>query len=164
MDTKLKQLKEKIENNKKILNELRPEIESLEQKRVERLAEVTRNNSDEIAQQTLKTIEKGLDLKKNKRRVLEKQIAEITQQYNEFQRQQNFKLSDNIQEELAKSREERDWLRSEMIPSLQRQLQELEDRKKELDARVLSLSNQLSKIHRQTSSEDNETQIQDDKI
>ena len=154
LDSDLAKLKEQIEQNKKQNNELRQEIDILEQKRQERLQEVTRNNADEIAQRALKNIEKDIDECKGKRRNLQKQIADITQQYNTLQRQRTLRMSDNIQEELAKAREERDWLRSEFIPSLQRQLQELEERKKELDSLVLSLSQQLSAINRQNPSED----------
>ena len=148
LDTDLKKLKDRVLSNKKLIEELSHEIELLERKRVERLEEVTRNNADEIAQEALKEIEEKLDETKEKRKELEKQITEITQQYNQIQRQKSFKLSDNIQVQLTKAREEREWLRTEFIPALQRELQDLEKRKKELDSLVLSLSNQLSHIHR----------------
>ena len=154
LDNDLQKLREQIDENKRLSEELRTEIDSLELKRVERLKEVTLNNADDTAQQALKTIENKLDESKSKRRDLQKQITEITQQYNQTQRQKSLRLSNNIQEELTRAREERDWLRSDFIPSLQRQLQELEERKKELDSLVLSLSKQLSVINRQNPSED----------
>lgn len=159
LDTDLKKLKDRVRSNKKLIEELALEIELLEQKRVERLQEVTLNNADDIAQGALKEIEEKLDDSKEKRKELEKQIAEITQQYNQLKRQKSFKLSDNIQVQLTKAREERDWLRSEFIPALQRQLQDLEERKKELDSEVLSLSNQLSRIHQESPTDEEGTKF-----
>src|SRR5208337_1622589 len=137
LDTDLKKLKDQVLSNKKLIEEFSHEIELLERKRVERLEEVTRNNADDVAQEALKEIEEKLDETKEKRKELEKQIAETTQQYNQIQRQKSFKLSDNIQVQLTKAREEREWLRTEFIPALQRQLLDLEERKKELDSLVL---------------------------
>jgi iron-sulfur cluster repair protein YtfE (RIC family) len=159
LDPELNKLKEQVKSNKKLIEELSLEIELLEQKRVERLAEVTRNNADEIAQKALKTIEGKLDGNKEKRKELEKKITEISQRYHELQRQRSFKLSDNIQEQLTKAREERDWLRSDFIPALQRQLQDLEERKKELDTLVLSLSNQMSHVNRESRTDDDGTKF-----
>lgn len=154
LDTDLKKLKDRVLSNKKLIEELSHEIELLERKRVERLEEVTLNNADVVAQEALKEIEKRLDESKEKRKELEKQIAEVTQQYNQIQRQKSFKLSDNIQVQLTKAREEREWLRTEFIPALQRQLLDLEERKKELDSLVLSLSNQLAHLHRDNPGDD----------
>ena len=104
IDNVLQKLREQIDENKRLSEELLTEIDSLELKRVERLAEVTLDNADDAAQQALKSIENKLDETKLKRRELQKQITEITQQYNQTQRQRSMKLSDNIHDELARAR------------------------------------------------------------
>ena len=150
----LKKLQEQIEKNKILISDLQNQIESLEQKRSDKLAQVTRNNADERAQRALQMVERDLEENNERRRELEKQFTEINQKFKEMKNEIDNQVSDHIQDKLSKAREDRDHLRADFIPVVQRLLSDLEDCKKELDSLVLSLSNQLSHISRhQTSGE-----------
>ena len=152
-DFNLKKIESKIIENKHTINELISQIESLEKQREERLVEVTRNNADTSAQYALSQIEKQIETSKQQRRILEKETVDLTQQYKQISLQKTHEITDDIQVELIKAREERDRLRTELIPAAQRKLQELEERKRELDSQVLSLSNQLAKLNKQSTSD-----------
>ena len=160
----LKKITEQIEKNKKIISDLQNQIRSLEQKQTEKLVHVTRNNADEKAQHALQFIEKDLEINKDIYHTLERQLAEITQQFKEIMNHFDNQVTDHIQEKLAKAREDRDRLRSEVLPVMQRLLSDMEDRKRELDSLVLSLSNQLSKINRQQYSGEGESNNFNDEL
>jgi chromosome segregation ATPase len=147
-DNNLNSTEEQLEQLRKELMEVDNKIQTMDRVRAERLSEVSEDNSNDEAQARLIEVESELEQVKDKRKELEKLTAKIKQDYKLQKMQEVNKKEEVIQQKLSEAIEERDRLRSDIIPAAKRKLEEHEKRKKELDITVLNLSNELSNLHR----------------
>ena len=147
-DNNVNSTEEQLELLRKELAEVDKKIQTMDRVRAEMLSEVSEDNSNDEAQARLIEVESELEQVKDKRKKLEKRIAKIKQDYKLQKLQEVNQKEEVIQQKLSEAIEERDRLRSEIIPAAKRKLDEHEKRKKELDISILNLSNELSNLHR----------------
>jgi chromosome segregation ATPase len=150
LEAKIKKYKETITSNKKQIKELNAAITGLERRREDYLAKVSSNNADAAAQSALQEAEKELESSKERLRDLERQTGELALDLKEAKLALENTLSGNLRQELAKVREERELLRSELIPQAAKHLEELKERLKKLDTLVVTLSSELAQLTRES--------------
>jgi chromosome segregation ATPase len=150
LETKIKKNKEILTANKKQSKELKTTVAGLERKRAEYLAKVSSNNADTAAQTSLYETEKELETAKEQLRDLERKTAEVSLELKEAKLNLENTLASNLRQELAKVREERELLRSELIPNAAKHLEELRERLKKLDGLVVTLSSELAQLTRES--------------
>ena len=150
LESQIKKYKETIGSNKKQIKELKSAITGLERKRADYLAKVSSNNADTAAQSALQETEKELETAKEHLRDLERQTGDLALEFKEAKLNLENTLAENLRQELAKVREERESLRSELIPQATKHLEELKERLKKLDALVVTLSSELAQLTRES--------------
>ncbi|MCX7918311.1 MAG: hypothetical protein N3A72_01630 [bacterium] len=150
LEQKIKKLKENISSNKKQIKELKTGITGLERKREEYLSKVSSNNADAAAQIALLEVEKELELAKEQLRDLERTTSDLALELKEAKLNLENTLAESLRQELTKVREEREQLRSELIPQAIKHLEELQERLKKLDALVVTLSSELAQLTRES--------------
>lgn len=150
LELQIKKVKETINSNKKQIKELKAAISGLERKRAEYLAKVSSNNADTAAQSALQETEKELETAKEQLRDLERQTSDLALELKEAKLKLENTLSEKLRLDLAKVREERELLRTELIPQAIKHLEELKERLKKLDALVVTLSSELAQLTRES--------------
>ena len=146
---------ERLEENKKLLIKMDGIISSLSRQKAEGDADLEADSLDDRTFDRIKLIDRDLEKYREKRRQVEKDITEIRQKYKLIQLATERSMVDAIQSRVLKISQERELIRSEIVPALEGFLNEIEARKKELETLILGLSNELSlQSRRQTSQED----------
>ncbi len=149
-----------LEQNRKLIQKLDDIIKGLETGNTESLNLIAHNNFESDVQGRLKLLERDLHKNRDRRRETQKQIEDILQKYRIIQLAGEQSSYNSIQDKMLKVSEEREQLRAEIIPSLERLLEEMNQRKQELDSVVLSLSKELNRVSRQREQDDIESDIQ----
>lgn len=149
-----------LEQNRKLIQKLDDIIKGLETGNTESLNLIAHNNFESDVQGRLKLLERDLHKNRERRRETQKQIEDILQKYRIIQLAGEQSSYNSIQDKMLKVSEEREQLRAEIIPSLERLLEEMNQRKQELDSVVLSLSKELNRVSRQREQDDIESDIQ----
>ena len=150
IEAAIKKLKETIGTNKKQIKELKSLITGFERKRAEYLSKVSSNNADSAAQSALLETEKELEKSKEQLRDLERLTGELALELKETKLNLENALAGKLRQELVRVREEREQLRSELIPQAHKHLEELWERLKKLDAVVITLSSELAQLTRES--------------
>jgi chromosome segregation ATPase len=150
LETQIKKVKDTINTNKKQSKELKSDISGLERKRGEYLAKVSSNNADSAAQTALQETEKELESAKEQLRDLERQTGDLALELKESNLKLENTLSEKLRLNLATVREERESLRSDLIPQAMKHLEELKERLKKLDGLVVTLSSELAQLTRES--------------
>ncbi len=149
-----------LEQNRKLIQKLDDIIKGLETGNTESLDLIAHNNFESDVQGRLKLLERDLHKNRERRRETQKQIEDILQKYRIIQLAGEQSSYNSIQDKMLKVSEEREQLRAEIIPSLERLLEEMNQRKQELDSVVLSLSKELNRVSRQREQDDIESDLQ----
>jgi hypothetical protein len=154
-----KSIENQLEQNRKLIQKLDDIIKGLDAGNAESLNLISLNNFDTDAQNKLKLLERELLKNRERRREAEKQAEDIVQKYRLIQQAEDLASYNTIQDKMLHVSEERDRLRTEIIPSLERLLEDLNQRKQELDTIVLSLSKELNRASRLREQDNLDTEL-----
>jgi chromosome segregation ATPase len=130
------------------LHRLNSKLSQLEAKRSELTERVSRDNADRGSQSELTRTDRSIENTKKKIGALRDEVREmVLAKRSELTTTLNARIAE-LQARVSQHRTEKERIRTELLPALERQREELVERTREIENEILHMSEEISTLNR----------------